>query len=100
MRLLSPHSMTVSQLSHHSNFPVFSVPFDEEFSDRCMGELMGTGRSDGRTCIMTPQCLGAMFIRGLGEYQITHQLLYMMLAEQVATEFVYMLFLCETNITG
>lgn len=57
---------------------------DEDFSDNCMGQLMGTGRADKRRCVVTNDCLEAMLARGHVEYQMTHQLLYTMLAEQVS----------------
>ena len=59
--------------------------FDEDFSDNCMGQLMGTGREDGRRCVITTDCIESMVARGKTEYHVTHQLLYSMLAEQVST---------------
>ena len=57
--------------------------FDEDFSDNCMGQLLGTGRGDGRRCIISDTCKQSMLARGKVEYHVTHQLLYTILAEQV-----------------
>ncbi len=68
--------------------------FDEDFSDNCMGQLLGTGREDGQRCVITEACLESMLARGKVEYQVTHQLLYTMLAEQVHHMFN---FLCDSK---
>ena len=61
----------------------FSEEFDEDFSDRCIGELIGTSHQGAEKCGMSSECLTRMFTRGGFEYQLTHQLLYTIVAEQV-----------------
>lgn len=71
----------IFQLVWHFAFFLFSGEFDEDFSDRCMTELMG---SDGHArCEISEECLHTMSAPGYGDYGITHQLLYTILAEQV-----------------
>ena len=55
----------------------------EEMSDNCMQELMGSAATDYRKCAVTAECMERMLERGHGEYTITHQLLYTLLAEEV-----------------
>ena len=65
----------------NSCFVVVLGGFDEDFSDGCMAELMG---SDGhKKCGISLPCLHTMSRRGYEGYYITHQLLYTILAEQV-----------------
>ena len=56
---------------------------EEEFSDRCMHELMGSEENGYKKCAPSAACLEKMFEQGNTEYTITHQLLYSVVAEQV-----------------
>lgn len=55
----------------------------EEFSDSCMHQLMGSNSNNYHKCDVSNDCLQAMLQRGHLEYTLTHQLLYIMLAEEV-----------------
>ncbi|CAI9729817.1 Hypothetical predicted protein [Octopus vulgaris] len=54
---------------------------EENTSDNCMQELIGS--SEHPRCSISNKCAQIMTCRGLMEYSITHQLLWLMLAEQV-----------------
>lgn len=53
----------------------------ESVSDRCIGELMGTDKVPA--CQISDSCVSLMTQRGHRDYDITHQLLYLMIAQQV-----------------
>ncbi|XP_021344442.1 UPF0764 protein C16orf89 homolog, partial [Mizuhopecten yessoensis] len=55
---------------------------NEDVSDRCMAELMGTNSYSKRTCEISDFCIQMMTTTGLSGYGITHQLLWTVLAEQ------------------
>lgn len=58
------------------------VTLDEVQSDKCMGELLGT--QTHMKCTVSKECILIMSTQGFARYEITHQLLYTMLAEQVS----------------
>ena len=64
----------------------FSGHFNEEFSDRCMGEIMGTYKKGSRPCSVSSDCLQTMMSKGFDEYTLTHQLLFSYLAEHVSIQ--------------
>ncbi|XP_033733441.1 uncharacterized protein LOC117322612 [Pecten maximus] len=55
---------------------------NEDVSDRCMAELMGTNSNSKRTCEISNFCIQMMTTTGLSGYGITHQLLWTVLAEK------------------
>jgi len=54
----------------------------EDVSDRCIGELTGTGVKPMK-CVISTECIRVMTQPGRTGYHLTHQLIYGMLAEQV-----------------
>ena len=70
--------------SRHIIFNAFvSVKLNEEVSDTCMSELMGSHKTGGQSCDISERCAETMSAPGLVGYGITHQLLWIMLAEKV-----------------
>ncbi|CAH1792135.1 unnamed protein product, partial [Owenia fusiformis] len=55
----------------------------EELSDECMMELLGTGRIDKKKCIISDKCFKVMTTKGMQDYSVTHQLLWVMVAERM-----------------
>ena len=49
-----------------------------------MQQLMGDGEDPETFCTISPDCLQAMFTKGMSEYYITHQLIYTIVAEMVS----------------
>lgn len=62
---------------------LFSVILDEEQSDVCMAELIGSHKAHGKSCDISSKCTKTMTTPGLVGYGITHQVLWTMLAEMV-----------------
>ena len=61
-----------------------------------MSELIGSHKSGGVPCDISSQCVYVMTAPGLMGYSITHQLLWIMLAEKViAVEFQWLKHLCN-----
>ncbi|XP_052768028.1 uncharacterized protein LOC128208506 [Mya arenaria] len=58
------------------------VVMDEEKSDKCMTELMGSHVTHGKSCDISNDCAFVMTAPGLVGYGITHQILWTMLAEK------------------
>ena len=44
--------------------------FDEDFSDMCMSQLIGTEKNVGKKCAITSDCLEAMLQKGKKEYLV------------------------------
>ena len=65
---------------------------DEEQSDRCMSELIGSHKSGGKPCDISSQCISIMTSPGLLGYGITHQVLWTLLAEKVQQIFYDFMF--------
>jgi hypothetical protein len=59
------------------------VNLDEETSDKCMSELIGSHKLHGQSCDISSQCAFIMTSPGLLGYGITHQILWTMLADKV-----------------
>ncbi|XP_069116087.1 uncharacterized protein [Argopecten irradians] len=55
---------------------------NEDVSDRCMAELMGTYYNSKAICEISDFCIQTMTTTGLSGYGITHQLLWTVLAEE------------------
>lgn len=62
----------------------FIVSVDEESSDKCMSELIGSHKSRGESCDISSKCAYTMTAPGLLGYGITHQILWTMLADKVS----------------
>ncbi|XP_053407382.1 AP2/ERF domain-containing protein PFD0985w-like [Mercenaria mercenaria] len=62
-------------------FPA-NLSVDEETSDRCMSELIGSHKSHGESCDISSICAHTMTAPGLLGYGITHQILWTMLADK------------------
>ena len=58
---------------------------DEETSDNCMSELIGSHKSGGIPCDISNQCVSTMTNPGFLGYGLTHQILWTMLAEKVGS---------------
>lgn len=56
---------------------------NEEASDKCMRELMGGDELYTKSCNISEHCATTMSYPGLIGYGITHQILWIMLAEKV-----------------
>ncbi|XP_060574645.1 uncharacterized protein LOC132732272 [Ruditapes philippinarum] len=59
-----------------------TVNLDEETSDKCMSELIGSHKLHGQSCDISSQCAFIMTSPGLLGYGITHQILWTMLADK------------------
>ena len=59
--------------------------FTETLSDRCMSELIGHSGDAPKKCSVSNECYTVMFGKGQREYELTHQLLFSVLAEEVNT---------------
>ena len=66
--------------------PLIVVKLDEDQSDVCMSELMGSQDTHPKACDISVNCTNIMTTPGLLGYGLTHQLLWTMLAEKV---FIY-----------
>ncbi|XP_070576732.1 UPF0764 protein C16orf89 homolog isoform X2 [Ptychodera flava] len=60
----------------------FDVVMDEETSDECMAQLMGTNNKNA-PCTITAECWFMMTKRKQNRYALTHQVLYFALGEQL-----------------
>ncbi|XP_078096102.1 UPF0764 protein C16orf89 homolog isoform X2 [Mustelus asterias] len=55
--------------------------FDEDISDRCMTQLLGTWEENGLPCQDTDTCSSLMMALNCADYSLSHQLLYLIVAE-------------------
>ncbi|KAL4237389.1 hypothetical protein ACF0H5_002107 [Mactra antiquata] len=58
------------------------VTLDEKQSDKCMSELIGSHKTNGKPCDISRKCVEIMSSPGLLGYGNTHQILWTMLAEK------------------
>ncbi|KAL5008164.1 hypothetical protein ScPMuIL_013745 [Solemya velum] len=84
--ILKPHKAIEPRLRWHPEIYIFlkhkGARLDELMSDRCMAELTGSLRRDGKSCQISQECVSIMTERGYTGYGITHQILWTMLAEK------------------
>ncbi|XP_060077665.1 uncharacterized protein LOC132557185 [Ylistrum balloti] len=81
---LKKHKELKNQLRWHPDLYLRrrKTKLNEDVSDRCMAELMGTNSNSKTTCEISDFCIQMMTTTGLSGYGITHQLLWTVLAEQ------------------
>ncbi len=62
----------------------FADDLDESLSDQCMTDIVGNqdGGSSKLPCVVTDNCWKTMTEKFKGGYHLTHQALFMMLAEK------------------
>ncbi|XP_078414442.1 UPF0764 protein C16orf89 homolog isoform X3 [Cetorhinus maximus] len=55
--------------------------FEEDISDRCLTQLLGTWEDNGTPCLETETCRRLMTALNCPDYSLSHQLLYFIVAE-------------------